>query len=143
VEPRAQVQLLDHLSGESPQLPLRPAGEAPRHDLADPLLGVLAAAVGRVERPRDLRAGPGIGEVVFPSFPSEGLVRRGVDAPLVQEGVEQVLPHVAAPEGTVSVRGDDPPGRRACRALDADQNVLGALELHGGSITDRTMPSFD
>ena len=131
------------VAGESAHLVSRPAGEAPRHELAHAVFGIGPFEVRRVNPARDLRAVPGIREGVVTSHLPEGLERRGLDAPVLQKRVKEVVAHVAAPERAVAVGGDDAAGALAGQRLDSRPDVVGGLLLHVASISDRMRPGLD
>ena len=70
------------------------------------------------------------------------LQRRGLHASRgSRKRVKEVLAHVPAPERAVAVGGDDAAAVRcAGERLDASPDVVGALQLHAASITDRLRP---
>jgi hypothetical protein len=139
----SRTTAIDHIPGERGHLALGPSGKTPDHQLAYLRFREAPFAVGGVEAARDVRPRPGIGETVVASISPDRLEGGGLDPPVLQEGVEKVVADVAAPEGPVRVRRDDPVRLGAGRLRDARPHLVGGLLLHGGSITDRLRPSLD
>ena len=143
VQARREATPIDDLAREGAHLVSRPPGEAPRHELAHALLGIGPREVRRVNPARDLRAVTGIREAVVASKAPEGLERRRLDAPVIEKRMKEIVAHVPAPEGAVTVGGDHAAGVLSGQRLDPRPDIVGGLLLHAASITDRLRPGLD
>ncbi len=133
----------DHVSRKRAHLAARPAGEAPDHQLADARFWKTTVRVRSVDSARDVGAGAGIGQGVITCIAPKRLEGGGLHSPVLDEGVEKVLSHVAAPERAVAVGGDHAPRVDPRDGLDARPHVIGGLQSHGASIVDRKGLRFD